>query len=115
MLLAACAPQAEDHQGHSGPGMNHPAALADCPDTILIKTFQFEPANCKVKAGRTLTFVNLDSVPHTATALFNAPVQFDTGELTENASASIRFDSAASIPYHCEIHPSMTGRILVEP
>lgn len=113
MLLTACAPQTQEHQGHEA--MNHIPALADCPDTILIKSFQFEPASCKVTLGRTLTFVNEDGVPHTATALFNAPVQFDTGELATNASVSIRFDTAASIPYHCEIHPSMEGMIVVEP
>lgn len=118
IFLAACAPQAKDHQAkdhQEHEGMNQAAALVDCPDTILIKSFAFEPANCKVTLGRTLTFVNEDSVPHTATALFNAPVKFDAGEIAANASASIRFDTAASIPYHCEIHPSMTGMIVVEP
>lgn len=115
LLLAACAPQAENHQGHASSGFGAATVLADCPSTILIKAFRFEPADCKVKLGTTLTFVNEDSVPHTATALFNAPVLFDTGELARNASASIRFDRAATIPYHCEIHPSMMGMILVEP
>jgi plastocyanin len=113
VFLTACAPKTQDHQGHEG--MNPTTALTDCPDTILIKSFAFEPANCKVALGRTLTFINEDSVPHTATALFNAPAKFDTGDLATKASVSIRFDTAASIPYHCEIHPSMTGTIVVEP
>lgn len=100
--LSACAPSSNSN-------------LAACPDTIIIKDFAFSPANCSVKQGTTLSFKNEDSVPHTATALFNAPVLFDTGELAAGQSASISFDTAASIPYHCEIHPSMTGSIIVEP
>jgi len=102
LSLSACAPSTNTQ-------------LSACPNTIIIKDFAFSPANCTVKIGSSITFINEDSAPHTATALFNAPVQFDTGELAAGQSASISFDTAASIPFHCEIHPSMTGSIVVEP
>ncbi len=111
LLLAACAPKATEAQGSSQVDSN----IATCPDTILIENFKFSPASCKVKVGTRLVFKNVDGVPHTATALFNAPVRFDTGELPQGSSASISFDTAATIPFHCEIHPSMEGTILVEP
>ena len=107
LLLTSCAPQAVTGDETAG--------LETCPETILIEGFAFNPAACKVKVGSSLIFKNLDTVPHTATALFNAPVLFDTAELAQNAAFTVRFDQPARIPYHCEIHPSMTGTILVEP
>lgn len=103
LALSACAPTTNNSD------------LASCPETILIKDFAFSPANCKVKVGSSITFKNDDAVPHTATALFNAPAQFDTGELAAGASGTITFDTAETIPFHCEIHPSMVGSIVVEP
>lgn len=103
LFMVACVPGADED------------AVMTCPDTILIKDFSFSPANCKVKVGSSLTFKNVDTVPHTATALFDAPVKFDTGDLVQDASAIISFDTAAIIPFHCAIHPSMMGSIVVEP
>ena len=103
LFIVACVPGAEEE------------ALVSCPDTILIKDFTFSPASCKVKVGSSLTFKNVDTAPHTATSLFDSAVKFDTGELIKDASAVITFDTAATIPFHCEIHPSMQGSIVVEP
>ena len=122
LLVSACAPQTDSSASHSEPSHSEPSAdagatakLADCPATIVIKDLSFIPASCKVKAGTTLTFKNEDGFPHTATALSSAPVSFDTGDLTGGASKDITFSTVGSMDYRCEIHPAMTGLIVVEP
>lgn len=118
LFVSACAPQTDSstsHNEHSTADAVATSTLADCPATIVIKNLSFIPASCKVKAGTTLTFKNEDGFPHTATALSSAPVAFDTGELAGGASKDITFSTGGTIDYRCEIHPAMTGNIVVEP
>jgi plastocyanin len=116
LLVSACAPQTDSNINHN----EHNTAvatstLAHCPATIVIKNLSFNPASCKVKTGTTLTFKNEDGFPHTATALSSEVIAFDTGELAGGASKDITFSTGGTLNYRCEIHPSMTGMIVVEP
>lgn len=78
--------------------------------TVTIEGFAFRPANLTISAGDTVTFVNNDGAPHTATADNGS---FDTGRLSRNASASLTFNSTGTTSYFCAIHPSMKGSITV--
>ena len=91
-----------------------PPALATCPSTIVIDEFVYEPDNCQVAAGTTLTFLNKDSVPHTATSRAGTPTAFDTGEIGVNKSATVTFSAAGVYPYYCTIHPDMKASITVK-
>lgn len=93
-----------------GGGDGEPTA---CPSTVEIQNFAFKPSTCSVKAGTSLTFKNLDSSQHTATSDSGV---FDTGSLDQGqTSAPILFDTQGTFPYHCAIHPSMKGTIMVNP
>jgi len=76
--------------------------------TVEIRQFKFTPAELEVKAGSTVTFVNLDLVPHTATG-----DGFDTGTLRKGESKEITFSEAGDFSYLCTLHRHMTGRIRV--
>jgi plastocyanin len=78
--------------------------------TVSIKNFAFDPPNTTVSAGTTVTWVNDDQVPHTATANDGA---FDSGTLQPGQSYSFAFDKPGTYAYHCNIHPDMTGTITV--
>lgn len=65
-----------------------------------------------IAVGTTVTWVNDDNVPHTATA--NTGGGFNTGTINANSSASFTFASAGTVPYHCTIHPGMMGTIVVQ-
>jgi plastocyanin len=78
--------------------------------TVSIKNFAFDPPNTTVSAGTTVTWVNNDQVPHTATANDGA---FDSGTLQPGQSYSFKFDKAGTYAYHCNIHPYMTGTVTV--
>jgi plastocyanin len=86
-----------------------PVAAAD--QTVTIEGLQFQPATVTVQVGDTVTWSNEDGVPHTATADDDS---FDTGSISGGSSASQTFDTAGSVPYHCEVHPTMTGTVVVE-
>jgi plastocyanin len=80
------------------------------PTTVEIRNNAFIPAQLNVAPGTTVTFVNNDTVPHTATT-DNA--LFDSGELPPESSYPVVLDGAGTVTYHCELHPEMQGSIVV--
>jgi plastocyanin len=78
---------------------------------VVIRDFTFEPADLRVRAGDRVTWINCDEDPHTSTA--------DGGQWTSPLLApgdgfTQTFSTAGEFVYHCEPHPFMTGRVLVE-
>ena len=78
--------------------------------TVDIHDHAFDPAQLNVAPGTTVTFVNNDIEPHTATADNGL---FDTGVLEPGYSFDVFFDGAGTVTYHCELHPDMQGSIVV--
>ncbi len=71
----------------------------------------FSPNPASVTAGQTVAWVNNDSVTHRVVQDGGA---FDTGNLAPGTTSSaIALNSAGAMPYHCAIHPTMTGTINV--
>ncbi len=79
-------------------------------NTVVMQNMSYNPSTLNVKVGTTVTWVNKDSVTHDVvsdTGLFNS------GTLTNGMSYNYTFNQTGSYPYHCTIHPSMTGTIVV--
>ena len=79
--------------------------------TVSAQNFAFSPASVTVNVGDQVTWSNGDNVPHTATSTTGA---FDTGNIAGGASASVAFNTAGSFSYFCQIHPNMTGTVVVQ-
>lgn len=87
------------------------AAMAHAADhTVTITDFAFQPASLTIAAGDTVTFVNKDGAPHTATQKGG----FDTGRLKRNQEAALSFNTAGTFDYFCNFHRKMTGQIVVK-
>jgi len=78
---------------------------------VAISGSSFSPREVTVTVGDTVTWTNSDQITHTATADGGS---FDTGALSNTESGTVTFSTAGSFPYHCTIHPNMTGTITVE-
>lgn len=76
--------------------------------TVTIKGMKFSPKNLRVAVGDRITFVNQDSVPHTATASDGA---FDTGRLRGGQSKRVTVRVAGKHNYICRFHPGMKGSV----
>jgi plastocyanin len=76
--------------------------------TVVIKNFTFEPSQLTVKAGTTVTWKNEDSTVHTVTGS-----GWDSGQVQPGAEFQKTFDAAGTYDYSCSIHPSMTGKVVV--
>lgn len=77
---------------------------------VGIVDFAFDPQQVEVTAGQAIVWTNADGSTHTVT-FDDAPV--DSGPLPEGKSFSHTFDEAGTYAYHCEIHPGMTGSVVV--
>jgi plastocyanin len=76
---------------------------------VDVVNFAFTPATLRIAKGDKVSFANTSAATHTATR----DGAFDTGLIKPGKSASIRFKQKGSFPYHCLIHPSMRGKIVV--
>jgi plastocyanin len=73
----------------------------------------FVPQTVTIKAGQYVTWRNTDAVPHTATDDNSA---WQTGQIApQTASGAVYFGAAGTFTYHCSIHPTMTGTVVVTP
>ena len=78
---------------------------------VVIQDFVFEPAEVRVRAGGRVTWINCDTDSHTSTAdgaQWASPLVPPGGRFTQT------FPTIGDLPYHCEPHPFMTGRVIVE-
>jgi plastocyanin len=87
-----------------------PSAGAQQNQTVYIQDFYFSPASITVEPGTTVTWVNQGNAPHTATHTGGA---FDSGTLQPGQSYSYTFNRAGTYAYYCQIHPYMTGTVVV--
>jgi len=85
---------------------------------VKISNFAFVPQAITIKAGDTVTWTNEDSVPHDV-ASNPHPTHTDlpglrSGELQKGQSYNFTFTQAGTWGYHCHLHPSMAGTVVVE-
>jgi plastocyanin len=79
--------------------------------TVTIENFAFLPAHVTVPAGATVAVVNKDQVIHTLTANNRA---FNTGNVSRGIPTTFKApDQPGTYPFHCSIHPYMTGVLTV--
>ncbi|MEK6800627.1 MAG: cupredoxin domain-containing protein [Nanoarchaeota archaeon] len=79
---------------------------------ILISDSSFSPKEIKIKKDETVKWENEDSFVHTIISdLDSFPA---STELSKGESYTLTFESAGEHSYHCGIHPSMLGKIIVE-
>lgn len=77
--------------------------------TVAMANMSFGKLPRGVKVGDTITWVNRDTVPHTATARDKS---FDV-RIQQGQSASMVVKKAGSIAIYCIYHPAMRGTLAV--
>jgi plastocyanin len=87
-----------------------PDPIVSAAGSVRIVQFAFVAPELDVAPGTTVTWTNDDPAPHTVTADGAA---FDSKQLDPGDSFSTVFDTAGSYVYHCDIHPTMVGTVLV--
>ena len=95
-----------------------PTPSATTAATITIQTSArtlgmaaFVPNPVNVSQGGVITWSNTDSTTHD---MVSDTGVWDSGRIAPNGNFNFTFAAKGSYPYHCSIHPSMTGTIVVQ-
>jgi plastocyanin len=75
-----------------------------------IENFAFDPKQLTAKVGESVSWKNDDGTTHTVTADDGS---FDSGNLASDKTFSQTFDQAGTFKYHCALHASMIGTVVV--
>lgn len=80
----------------------------------------YEPAEAHVRAGEQIRWKNEDAPAHTATSSTPSSEDrgklFDTGIIPSNRFSQLFvIKDPGEYPYFCQLHPWMSGKIVVEP
>jgi plastocyanin len=81
---------------------------------VSIQNMQFTPSQVTITKGGSVTWTNNDSTTHTVTDDLSNVGGPNSGNIAPGESYSFTFDKTGSFQYHCSIHPSMRGTIVVK-
>jgi plastocyanin len=98
-LLAGC--------GSSGPA----TTAAGNGSQVIMTNRAYDPQEITVKVGDTVTWVNQDAPKHDVVADNG---EFKSSLFDKGQSFGYTFTKAGTYPYHCSIHPGMTGTVVVQ-
>jgi plastocyanin len=85
---------------------NSSAQIVNCGGTWC-----FSPNPVRITAGSTVTWTNTTGPTHTSTSDTGA---WTTGNIAPGTtSGAVSFPTAGTFTYHCAIHPTMTGSVIV--
>ncbi|MEH6630250.1 MAG: plastocyanin/azurin family copper-binding protein [Halopseudomonas aestusnigri] len=89
---------------------NNASAHSPVEHHVEITGFAFVPDKLNVRSGDTITWINHDIAPHTATA---DDETWDTGEISRGEKKSLPVRDDMSSTYFCRFHPMMKARLSI--
>ncbi len=104
----ASTPPAGQPPSTTPPATTPPAATSAA---VSIKNFAFNPAELTVSKGAKVTWTDEDAVPH---KIVSDTFAFSSDSLSNGQTFEFTFNDAGTYDYHCGIHPSMKGKIIVQ-
>jgi plastocyanin len=78
--------------------------------SVQISNYTFIPSTQSIPAGAVITWINQDNTAHDPTSDDNA---WSSPALSSGQTYTLRFDNPGIYKYHCSIHGTMHGTILV--
>jgi len=102
------------HHAGVSPGLaEDPNNAAATPAvTVSMDHSTFIPSEITVAPGTTVTWVNVETMPHTVVDLNKA---FRSKTLVKDGTFSFTFTTPGDFDYLCSIHPNMKGKVIVKP
>jgi plastocyanin len=100
------APAADEGECRFPGGVDIPGSTV-----VVIRRFEFLPAEVRVRAGERVTWINCGEDVHTSTADAGA---WASQLMVPGDAFTQTFTSPGDFTYHCEPHTFMKGRVIVE-
>jgi plastocyanin len=93
---------------------NQTANQTPQPGNVEIKNMMFTPSQISVSKGAKVTWTNNDNTAHTVIDDLSNVGGPSSGTIEPGGTYSFTFTKSGSYQYHCNIHPSMRGTIVVK-
>jgi plastocyanin len=77
--------------------------------SVTIQNFAFSPSTVTILKGGTVIWTNKDSTAHTVTFADGGSPNLNNGDIYTRT-----FNETGTFDYHCSIHTSMTGKVVVQ-
>jgi plastocyanin len=74
----------------------------------------FTPPTVTIPVGRSVTWRNFDAIAHTSTSDAGVTPAWNSGNIAAGGQYVRTFTAAGSFAYHCNVHPGMTGTVVVQ-
>lgn len=81
---------------------------------VSIQNMLFTPSQVTIAKGGSVTWTNNDSITHTVVDDLSNVGGPASGDIAPGQSYTFTFNKTGSFQYHCSIHPSMRGTIVVK-
>lgn len=81
------------------------------PYTINIEKLAYSPASLTVPVNTTVTWINMDTTPHTVSGDNGL---FESGSIGASQKFSYTFTNTGTFSYHCSIHLAVKAKIIVQ-
>ena len=80
------------------------------------QSLNYQPPSITIVVGvnNTITWSDVDSVPHTVTSSQGAPVSFDSKTMTQGNAYTFTFTTPGTYEYFCRFHTWMKGTVVVK-
>ncbi len=106
-------PATNNNQNNS-PATNPPSSVSAVAQTynIEISNFVFSPSSLTIKKGDTVIWTNKDLMSHTITS--DSGSELESARFGRAETYSHTFNTAGTFSYHCSVHSTMKGTIIVE-
>jgi plastocyanin len=89
----------------------NPTAANPTQTSVEISNFSFQPSSIVIQAGTVVEWTNNDTTAHTVTT---DDGKIDSGRILVGGKYTHLFTTPGTYAYHCSVHPTMKGTIVVQ-
>ncbi len=91
---------------------NKPVNIPQGGNNVEISGFAFSPATLTISVGENVTWINNDIAHHTI--ISDSGTELTSPSFGKGETYSHTFNTAGTYAYHCSIHTTMKGTVIVE-
>ncbi len=107
LFYFSCSKSSSTYGNNNNGGNNGGAGT----NAVNISGYAFAPLSLTVKAGTAVTWTNNDPVTHTVTS--DDGSSFNSGNIPSGSKFTFTPNTPGTYSYHCNIHTSMTAKLIV--
>ena len=108
LIISGCAAQKIEPQPTPTPSSGGLGIKKD----VEISGSAFNPSTITILKGASVVWANKDSAKHTIVS--DSGDEFNSDPISRGGNYAHTFNTPGTYEYHCSIHPSMKGMVIVE-